>query len=418
MSRHYDIAIIGGSLTARIAATLLAKHGSSVLFIRSDEAQAPAWFHSSLFLEKLLGVLGGRSCYAAQEPIQVISTAARLTISNDISLADELNREFGRDAAAVDSWLVALQACGEQLEQLFWDNGGLPWPSLRTAARFKLLCIKRRVNLAELDRPVAPQLLKLPPQTRDFVVDLLQGLSLQQIDKLSYARAAMLWAQALRPENLLEPEFSQLLNKRFDQFHGAGAELDQLESLDVDGSGWRGGTFKDSGSFSAATFLLGDRDLAARFERGPIKIPQAPPAAVQLQTGDLSGQLSLLLAKRVICGGAIPVRLALESHGDEMVGLVRCPADADETSVRCQLEPVLPFARYQLNGPGAVSAMQTIAAEHPAAQPLALSALPVQLGRNLYCADRSLLLPGSAAAGAALLAWTLFKNLAGKHDKE
>ena len=51
-----------------IAAALLAKRGSRVLFLRHQEATAPAWFHSSLFLEKLLGTLGGRACFVAGSP--------------------------------------------------------------------------------------------------------------------------------------------------------------------------------------------------------------------------------------------------------------------------------------------------------------------------------------------------------------
>ncbi|PLX78720.1 MAG: hypothetical protein C0614_08395, partial [Desulfuromonas sp.] len=62
--RQYDIAVIGGTLSARIAAALLAKSGQRVLFVRQREATAPTWFHSSLFLQNLLGLLGGRSCFA------------------------------------------------------------------------------------------------------------------------------------------------------------------------------------------------------------------------------------------------------------------------------------------------------------------------------------------------------------------
>ena len=37
--------------------------------------------------------------------------------------------------------------------------------------------------------------------------------------------------------------------------------------------------------------------------------------------------------------------------------------------------------------------------------------LPINLGANLYCADRTILLPEMGASGAAMLAWTLAKNL-------
>ena len=79
-SKHYDIAIVGDSLTAQIVAALFAKQGNRVLFLSGTETKTPTWFHSSLFLEKILGIMGGRSCFVAQHPIQVISANSRLTV--------------------------------------------------------------------------------------------------------------------------------------------------------------------------------------------------------------------------------------------------------------------------------------------------------------------------------------------------
>lgn len=292
-SKHYDIAIIGGSLTAQIAAALLAKHGSKVLFLSETETRAPAWFHSSLFLEKTLGVLGGRSCFVAQRPIQVISAKSRLTISNDIPFEAELDREFGTSGLEVSEWLTALNEQGSQLEELFWENGGLPWPSFKATARFKLLSMRRRMNLTEMEQPIVNQLEDFPEPVRIFLTDLLQGLSLTVIDNLSVAQAAILWAQARRPENLKEPDFSQTLSKRFDQFHGARSQLKDLKSLQFDGSRWTGGQLESGGQFTAENFLLGDRHLADLFKVGtPIQTP---------------------------CG-------ALPSRGKQVIWLGNCPA--------------------------------------------------------------------------------------------
>ena len=69
MSKHYDIAIVGSSLAAQISAALLVKQGGRVLFLSETRMKAPTWFHSSLFLEKILGVLGGRFLEgAARQP--------------------------------------------------------------------------------------------------------------------------------------------------------------------------------------------------------------------------------------------------------------------------------------------------------------------------------------------------------------
>ena len=255
-SKHYNIVIIGGSVAARIAAALLAKQGKRVLFLRNHEAKAPAWFHSSLFLEKLLGVLGGRACFVAQPPIQVISEKARVTLSNDVQLEDELSREFGDDGKAVNQWLEELRLQGIKLEEFFSETGGLPWPSLKAKGHLKLLSLKRRINWQELEAPISQSLERFSGAAKYFLTDLLQGLSSTRVTQLSYSRAAMLWAQTLRPENLKEPDFSEMLNKRFEQFHGAKEQIDDLKSLDYNDSKWTGGQFKSGGSLRQTASCL------------------------------------------------------------------------------------------------------------------------------------------------------------------
>jgi hypothetical protein len=408
----YDIAIIGGSLTARIAAALLAKQGNKVLFLRNREARAPAWFHSSIFLEKLLGVLGGRSCFVAQNPIQVISEKSRLTLSSDVPVGGELTREFGEAGPAVERWLSELRQLGTQLEELLWENGGLPWPSFKSSAGFKLLCMRRRINLAELEQPVNNRLPEIPASASMFLADLLQGLSLTKLTELSYARAAMLWAQALRPENLVEPDFSLMLKKRFEQFHGSKASLDDLDTLEYDGSRWTGGCFKSGGRFTARHFLLGDKRWFDLFKAGgdsPGSVPQSPTS---YRTSNLSGQLSPLLGKRVICGGKLPMRLAIADEEQELRGLVLSCQGATEQDLRRQLEQVLPFAKYQLS-----QETETTEQHTEFSQVTTLANLPIRISANLYCADRTVLLPEMGAAGAALLAWTIAKNLGNSNNE-
>jgi hypothetical protein len=408
--RHYDFAIIGGSLAARIAAALLAKQGSKVLFLRHREATASAWFHSSLFLEKLLGTLGGRSCFVAQQPIQVISRHARVTLSNDVPLSRELNREFGKVGSAVTNWLDQLGSQGGQLEKLLWENGGLPWPTFKANARFRLLSMRRKVNWPELDAPVGKSLAQLPQSALILVTDLLQGLALRKIGQISRAQAALLWAQAMRPENLQEPDFSELLSKRFDQFHGLKAPLENLAGVHFDGSRWTGGQLEDGGQFSAETFLLGDLRCIDRFD--PVKTGNlpTPPVLVRHRTSSLTGQLSPLLASRVICGGGVPLRLAIEQEEDHACGLIVSGGSATVQQLRHQLEPVLPFARFELEDD------QDQAALHPVSEftqrPRQLAKLPLRIDSNLYCADSCGLLGETSAAGAALLGWTLAESLA------
>jgi hypothetical protein len=223
----------------------------------------------------------------------------------------------------------------------------------------------------------------------------------------------MLWAQALRPENLIEPDFSLLLKKRFEQFHGATASLDDVKSLDYDGTNWTGGQFKSDARFTAKHFLLGDKRWAGLFKGGSINLPNARTPRV-FRTSDLKGQLSRLLEKRIISGGALPLRIALEDVDEQVLGLALSTQDANEAEVKNQLERILPFVKYDL---------QEINADEShnqnRSQEASLSNLPMRIKGNLYCADRTLLLPEMGAAGAAMLAWTLTRNLGnGTSDKK
>ncbi len=411
-SKQYDIAIIGGSLSARIAAALLAKQGSKVLFLRYQEATASEWFHSSLFLEKLLGTLGGRSCFVAQKPIQVISRKARVTLNNNVPLDNELGREFGQDGPAVLQWLEKLRILGAQLENLLWENDGLPWPSFKATASFKLLSLRRKVSLAELDVPVAKVMDQLPQVAVEFIKDLLQGLSLKRINQLSHAQAALLWAQAVRPENLKESDFSELLGKRFDQFHGLKADLEDLESIDFNGSRWTGGKIKGGGQFTAAAFLLGDTRWVDRFKPGKVTALPMSQSLAKQATSSLTGQLSPLLASRIICGGEMPLRLAIVEEEENLCGHILGAAEMPEERLRKQLEAVLPFAKYEISTTDGKLSSQRESDETNQLQKLAN--LPLRIGSNLYCADSNALLPEMGASGAALLGWTLAENLANK----
>jgi hypothetical protein len=417
-SKHYDIAIIGESLSARIAAALFAKQGSKVLFLRHREATASTWFHSSLFLEKLLGTLGGRSCFMAQTPIQVFSPKVRVTLHNDIPLDGEFCREFGQDGPAVTQWLETLRVQGVQLEELFWKNGGLPWPSCKAKVHFKLLCMRRNINWAQFDAPVTKSLGQLSSTARTFVTDLLQGLSLMSINRLSRAQAALLWAQAKRPENIKGADFSALLSKRIEQFHGLKADLADLECIDFNGTRWTGGKLRGGGQFTASAFLLGDARWIDRFKPGRVAALPLPHYPAKQVTCPLTGQLSPLLASRVVCGGGMPLRLAIEKDEKGLCGQIRYTGEATEQQLRQLLEPILPFMDYVLPREEESSSPQikTISANRRQQ----LARLPLKIGNNLYCADSGILMPELEASGAALLGWTLANNLTsmGKRGKE
>jgi hypothetical protein len=181
-----------------------------------------------------------------------------------------------------------------------------------------------------------------------------------------------------------------------------------MKPFDFDGSQWTGGQLVSGGRFSADNFLLGDQRLAGLFAAGePVQVPTSPVRAAW-QTDNLAGQLSGLLGTRVICGGRLPVRLAIEQADEQLRGLVHSTEDATADEIRNQLEPVLPFAEYRLD---ALGREQESSPQVKHQETMLLAGLPLRAGRNLYWADNTILLPEMDGAGAALLAWTIFANL-------
>jgi hypothetical protein len=73
----------------------------------------------------------------------------------------------------------------------------------------------------------------------------------------------------------------------------------------------------------------------------------------------------------------------------------------------------LPFADFGLDDLQIPAAETTDSVQLKQQLPLHLSNLPIRIRANLYHADRRAMLPEMGAAGAALLAWTLLKNLSG-----
>jgi hypothetical protein len=409
ISKHFDFAIVGRSLASRIAAALLAKQGCKVLVLSQQDITKPTGFHSSLFMEKLLGILGGRSCFIAQKPIQVISSNARITLCNDIPLDKELRREFAELGPAIVHWFEQLHSQGDQLERLLWENGGLPWPSLKATTRFKLLCLRHKVNWSEINAPILKSLAQLPYELSTFVKDLVQGLALKMVTELSRGQVALLFAQVMRPEELNELDLSQMLSKRFDQFHGINSSLEDLESIEFNGTRWTGGRLKGNGVFTAEHFLLGDIRCSDRFAPAMITALPSLPRLNVMTTSSLKGQLSPLLAARIICGGQVPLQLEIAQSDDELYGQLISANEKNETLLRQQLEPILPFARYQISQDKNLPASDSPFS--PEETPQTLANLPLRIGTNLYCADNNALLAEMGAAGAALLGWTLAENL-------
>ena len=413
--RQFDIAVIGNTLSARMSATLLAKNGLSVIRFGSTEPDRTGWLFSSLFLEKLLGALGGRSCFTNPTPIQVISVHSRVSIHQETSIETELTREFDNDGPALIEFLNSLLETGSNLNALLWDNNGLPWPGLKSQGLFRYHCLRRKLSTRELNGPLTEQLNGFPLACREFLINLFQGLSLLPIGNLTLVDAALLWTQANRPENLAEEEFNKLLEKRFEQFHGRSEPLEQLERVELQDNEFVSGRIKERGEFQAKALLIGDLYAVSQFPSIQTVSPVPATSTTRLMTSDLSNQLSPLLAERVIVGNQQPLRVAFQEEDGQTVGAIDAGGSQQAPEITTAMEPVLPFATYSLN-----AAESSILPDSTRAQPSSTGSLftrPIQLGRNLFCVDSSLLYPGMPAAGGALIAWSLL-NRFGRSETE
>ncbi|NJC87545.1 MAG: hypothetical protein FIB02_03290 [Desulfuromonas sp.] len=403
---HFDIAVVGDSLAGRMAAALLAKHGKRSLLLSTAMHRDP-WQHSSLFTERLLLALGARDALGSFQPFQVLSSRARVTIHPDFPLTAELSREFGSAAPRIEALLDGFERNGTFLEELLWKHGGLPSGGMRDTLAWRWLCLRYKLPLAQLTRPLAECLHGLPETATEWLCDLFQGLSLQPLAALTVADGALLWAHACRPAGVTGDELNELLHKRFEQFHGTEIQIETLNKLEHGHGGWIG-SLAGGRHFQAGQLILGDLGQTL-----PGHAPQPPhrtlPPAVHFETSNIDGQLSSLLEKRVIAGGPLPIRMATVSTPKGLIGEIGSNAAAEEPGVRRQLEPILPFASYSLDSQttsrGASAARERTDAE------ASLFKCPLRLGIHLWAADETQLLPQLGSGGAALLAWTLARHL-------
>lgn len=400
---RFDLVIIGDSLAARMAAALLARHGKRLLLLGEAGVRDP-WQHSSLFLEKLLAALGARNSLTPAQPFQVLSSRARVTVSPDLPFTDELAREFGELAPAVAGLLDRFERTGHLLEELLWENGGLPGPGWKSAAAWRWLCTRRKLPFSVLTTPLSAWQDSIPDPAGEWLRDLFQGLALQPLARLTVADGALLWANARRAAAVSGASLEELLQKRIEQFHGTRDELAALQSIEHAGGMWKG-VLQGKGHFQAKELLLGD--LADHLPNGggfPVPARLGEPS-VHLVTTQLGDAVSPLLEQQVIVGGPAPLRLTFTPGDGGPVALAGCGGRPAEAQLRQQLEPVLPFARYALERPTPEADAKPSAAvgtDLPKLLKLALNG-----GKHLWFADDRLLLPQLGSGGAALLAWTL-----------
>lgn len=334
----FDVLILGDGPGGRMAGALLARAGCRVLALRSADAPAPAWFFSSLVLERLLDQLDGRAVLGRPLHFQYLSGAVRLDLHGRDPLAAELRREYPGAAETVAKPLEDLQELGEKLGLLLWEHGGLPVG--KGVSRWGLFgrLLRQGLTPGRLNTPLAERLRdQESPAAAGLLRGLLSGLALAPADSVSLAEAALLWHGVLRPHGVSVAGLDELLLRRFRQFHGAEEDLATLQGVEPGTAGCRL-TFKGRAPVTAGRIVLAGPPPGCQLPGYP---PDAPAQPLRL---GLAGQVSPVLAEHLVVDGTPPVRLALDGRPGEQRLTVEAAAAADPDELATRLESLLPFA--------------------------------------------------------------------------
>ena len=425
--QHYDVIVLGEGLAARIAALLLARGGCRVLAFRNPTAPSavtPAWFFPSLFLERLLENLGGRSCYTPVAPFQVLTSKTRLEFLGRESIEGELQREFPCENGGISAVLGLLQKLGSRLEEILWQSGGLPLTGLRSRLRFACRRLRRGIG-SGLSRPLSSLWKGIgDSEGREVLEALFTGLTLTPPERLSVAEGALIWHCARKTDGLSLSGFEDLLQRRYNQFHGEEEALAGLESLDCEDGGIRG-NLKGGGRFSAKTIVLGECPAGSLFRANALGEWKSPSPLETFIVTFHEGRPSPLLASRFILGGPHAIRLSFMEEPSRKSCLVESPsAEAPEgiqpQDIHTRLAAIFPFARFQVarrpsplpepdrSGPKD----RRIRSGFPGA------AASLKLGKNILNCNGAAVFPALGGTGEALVGVSVANHLLGKFRKK
>lgn len=403
---HFDILVLGSSPAARMAAALCAEGGRKVLLLDSDPAppQAP-WCHPSLHLERLLETLGGRACLRPTPAIQVHAGTTRLTLHGRQTLEAELLRECRQQQPQMLKLLEGLQQQGQQLEEILWRCQGLPLTGWRSRLRFRWQLLRRGKSFGPLCRPLSTALKPLGATAGLTLETLFSGLALAPADKLTVAEAALLWHCASRIESLDWEPFTQLLEKRFEQFHGKTEPARDLKQIKRRNDRRFELSLKGHPAATASWVLLGDKRVA---EKLPAEIwAPSPEEPLQQRYSALLrlGHPSSLLAPGILVDQPGGLRLSLPAEAGAPLGIeAGGGATGDTGQLLARLETVLPFTELALV-PAATTTMANTSKTRRYPFPGAGGCINLAAGL-LYCDGQGVLphlgLPGEAILGTTV----------------
>lgn len=347
---HFDILVLGSSPAARMAAVLCAKGGRKVLLL--DSAQRPPqdpWCHASLHLERLLETLGGRACLRPTPAIQIHAGTTRLTLHGRQTLAVELLRECRPQQPQLLKRLEQLQRQGKQLEETLLRAQGLPLAGWRSRLRFFWQLLKRGKFSGPLNRPLSQLLQPLDASARLTLETLFSGLALTSVSDLSVAEAALLWHCASRIEALHWSPFNELLEKRFEQFHGKTEPARSLKQITRRSDRRFEFLLKGHPAATANGVLLGDSHLAGLLPTQIWTSKLEGPEPLRFSAPLSHGQPSSLLAPGILLDMPGGLRLTLpQGSGKPLEIEAGAAAARDRAQLQNRIKAALPFAELAL----------------------------------------------------------------------
>lgn len=349
---HFDIIVLGESLAARLAATLLAKSGKKVLTFQDGQAVDDPWLFTSPILNRILDQLGGRDGLTTPSKFQVITEQSRLELHGRHGLDNELRREFPSCHNQPIALLRDLETFGQRLENQLWANGGLPLIGSRDQLRFGGKLLFSKPGWFTLRRPLAGLLDQIgEPTARACLAALFSGLAMTPLGQLTVAEGALLWNAACQPQGISAVVLDDLLRRRYKQFHGAYKQLASVEQVDADGRIH----LKNAKSCSAETILIGQPEgLSCLANPRTLGGPSAPR---RWRTSILRPGVSSLLAPRIILDGAEVLRANFASRPEGVTCAVEGQrpgargAPPTAQAVQKALQKILPFVSFEISEP-------------------------------------------------------------------
>ncbi|WP_432820911.1 hypothetical protein [Trichloromonas sp.] len=409
---HYDIIILGESLAARLAAVLLAKAGKKVLTFRQPNSPVTPWLFNSIHLGQVLDQLGGRNCLTTPRRLQVITKESRLELHGKQLLADELRREFPSSHQQVARILDSLVTVGARLETLLLDCGGLPLFDLAGRLRFRRKLLLSRISWRTLRKPLASLLDEIiDPAPRACLEALFSGLAMASTDRLTIAEGALLWSSACQAQGISRSALDDLLQRRYEQFHGGCEPLETIKEIGSDGRI----LLKSDKACSADVLLVGSPLAAKVLPESDQKLfgEQQPPC--RWKTSPILLGIAPVLASRVILADPQPLRVTLTptptgtvctTESRAAVGL----AAPNDDELRSQLAGILPFASFNLF-PAPTGEATAGDSRWPACSAFPGTAQRLRLRKNLLLGSGMDALPHLGSTGEIMTGFALARHL-------